>query len=71
MSAGLLRLQLPFHLLIFCLHHLLPVFSEIYSALSFIICIDEVLEGSGAFLTPDLLLKADIQLPVLEGDQIV
>ena len=61
-----LRLHLPCHLLILCLLQPLAVFSEIYGALAFIF--EEVLE---AFPAPDLLLKADGQLSVLKGAQVV
>ena len=67
-----LRLHLPCHLLILCLLQPLAVFSEIYVALAFIIDgIEEVFVGNGACQAPDLLLKANGQLPVLEGAQFV
>ena len=65
-----LHLRLPCHLLILCLLQPLAVFSEIYHAVAalLLVCIDVVFE---AFPAPDLLLKADGQLPVLKGAQIV
>ena len=63
-----LRLQSPCHPLILCHREHLAIFFEVQYILMFFIGIDEVLE---ALLAPDLLLKADGQLPVLEGAQIV
>ena len=68
MAVLRLRLRQPCHLLILCLLQPLAVFSEIYHAALLLVCIDVVFE---AFPAPDLLLKADGQLPVLKGAQIV
>jgi hypothetical protein len=64
-----LHLQTPLYPLILCHRKLFAVFFEVQYILKFFIGIDQqVLE---AFLAPHLLLKADGQLPVLKGAQIV